>query len=172
MGQGTFRAAVAGLLVTLALAACGGDDDASADDTTTTEAEETSTTEDEGTTTTAPEGETTTEADDSATPEDEIATAWRANAVEHRADPNGTEHDYECPPDGIEDTVWGTETYTDDSSVCNAGVHAGAITYEDGGIVTIVIEGPQESFDGSESFGVTSQDYPAWPGSFSISGVD
>ena len=172
MGRGSLRAALAGLFLTVAMAACGGDDE-SAEDATTTEAEETTTSTADDTTTTEAEETTTPEAEDtSTTAVDEVANAWQAHAADRRAEPIGTEFDYDCPPGGIEAPIWGTGTYTDDSSVCNAGVHAGAITYEDGGTVTIVLEGPQESFEGSESFGVTSQEYPAWPGSFSISGVD
>jgi hypothetical protein len=150
----------------LAMAACGGDDDESADDTTTTEAEETTTTEAETTTT---DEASTTEAEPTTTA---AAEPWVAHAADHRADPIGTEHEYECPPDGIEDSIWGTDIYTDDSSVCNAAVHAGVITYEEGGTVTIVLEGPQESYVGTERNGVTSLDYPSWPGSFSIAGAD
>lgn len=166
MRQGTLRFATAtGLVLALGMAACGGDDGESADGaTTTTEAE------DETTTTTEAEEEetTTTGADATTTTVDEVDVAWRANAVEFREDPNGTEHDYECPPDGVEDTVWGTDVYTDDSSVCNAAVHAGLISLDEGGTVTIVIEGPQDAYTGSEQNGVTSSDYPAWPGSFSF----
>ena len=168
MRQGTLRFATAtGLVLALGMAACGGDDGESADDaTTTTEAEDETTTtteaEDDTTTTTA-EATTTTAAEI-----DEVLTAWRATAVEFREDANGAEHEFECPPDGVVGSVWGTDIYTDDSSVCNAAVHAGLITYEDGGTVTIVIEGPQDSYTGSEQNGVTTSDYPAWPGSFSF----
>ncbi len=55
--------------LTLMLTACGSDDDESADDTTTTEAEETTTTEAEETTTTEAEETTTTEAEETTTTE-------------------------------------------------------------------------------------------------------
>jgi hypothetical protein len=47
-----------------------------------------------------------------------------------------------------------------------------AITFDDGGTVTIVLEGPQTFFEASERFGVTSYQYPDFPGSFSIASVD
>jgi hypothetical protein len=165
--------AVAPLLLAGTFGACGGDDE-SADETTTTQDETTSTTAPEETTTTEDDDAdtTTTAAGTATTIAAEIDEAWRATAVEFRADTPGTEHEFDCPPDGFEDSVWGTDIYTDDSSVCTAAVHAGFITFEDGGTVTISIEGPQESFDASERNGVTSLEYPAWPGSFSVVSAD
>jgi LCCL domain len=138
------------LLVVAALAACGGDDEAS-DDTTTTE---------EVTTTTA-EGPTTTGEVDPAGED-----AWRANATEHRQ--AGGEHEYECPPGGTPDTIWGVETYSDDSSVCTAAVHVGLITLEDGGTVTIVMAPGEEFYDAGVANGITSISYPAYPSSFTF----
>jgi hypothetical protein len=58
--------------------------------------------------------------------------------------------------------------YTDDSSVCTAAVHAGAITVEDGGEVTIEITAGEDSYEGTEQNGIESFDYGPWGGSFSI----
>ena len=54
---------------------------------------------------------------------------------------------YVCPPEGQAYTVWGTEIYTDDSSVCTAAVHAGLINFENGGEVFIAVRGG-ESYRG------------------------
>lgn len=62
--------------------------------------------------------------------------------------------------------VWGTDVYTDDSSICEAAVHAGVITRADGGRVDLEVLGQQQSFRGSTRNGVSTLDYPAWPGSF------
>lgn len=62
-------------------------------------------------------------------------------------------------------TVWGTETYTDDSGICRAAMHAGVIDAE-GGNVTVNIVGGLDSYTGSEANGVESRDYGAWSGSF------
>jgi hypothetical protein len=62
--------------------------------------------------------------------------------------------------------VWGTGTYTDDSSVCSAGVHAGRITAAEGGTVRIEIAPGMESYEGSEANGVTSLSYGQWDGSY------
>ena len=61
--------------------------------------------------------------------------------------------------------LWGTDVYTDDSSICQAAVHAGAIP-RSGGPVRVQAAPRQESYAGSERNGVTSQDYGAWEGSF------
>ena len=63
-------------------------------------------------------------------------------------------------------SVWGTGTYTDDSSICTAAVHAGVITPDDGGTVVIEIAPGQSSYQGSTAHGVTSNDYGEFGGSF------
>jgi ABC-type transport system substrate-binding protein len=94
---------------------------------------------------------------------------WSLHAVEHR-DQVGEEFTYDCPPadESRTDTVWGTDVYTDDSSVCTAAVHAGAITVEDGGEVTIEIRPGQDSYVGSEQNGIESSPYGPWGGSFAV----
>jgi hypothetical protein len=64
--------------------------------------------------------------------------------------------------------VWGDGPFTDDSSVCTAGVFVGAITFEDGGTVTIEMTGPQESYEPAEANGVSTFEYGEWPGSFQV----
>ena len=64
--------------------------------------------------------------------------------------------------------MWGTDTYTDDSSVCIAAVHAGLITEDEGGRVVIEIAPGEESYTGSEANGITSTDYGSWSGSFTF----
>jgi hypothetical protein len=61
-------------------------------------------------------------------------------------------------------TVWGTSIYTDDSALCRAAVHAGAITLSGGEIHAIIRPG-QSSYVGSTQNGVTSYSYGAWLGS-------
>ncbi len=94
---------------------------------------------------------------------------WSVNAVEHRAQV-GEQFTYDCPPadESRFDTVWGTDVYTDDSSVCTAAVHAGAITVEDGGEVTIEIAPGEDSYEASEQNGIESSPYGPWGGSFVV----
>jgi hypothetical protein len=65
-------------------------------------------------------------------------------------------------------TVWGTEVYTDDSSLATAAVHAGLLKDGERGILKVTIVKGQESYRGTTSNGVTTQDYGAWEGSFTI----
>ena len=45
--------------------------------------------------------------------------------------------------------VWGTDLYTDDSSVCTAAVHAGTFTYELGGVIVFEPRAGAESYEGT-----------------------
>ena len=95
---------------------------------------------------------------------------WTTSAMEYRGQ-NGVIVGYECAPNPDRvavGTVWGTGTYSDDSSVCAAGVHAGAITFAKGGVVVFEALAGQESYTGSNQNGVESANWPSWQGSFSI----
>lgn len=74
-----------------------------------------------------------------------------------------------CPARGVPARVWGTDTYTEDSSICTAAAHAGVITPEKGGSVTIQRAGAQRSFVASERNDVTSNEWKGTPTSFSVS---
>ena len=101
------------------------------------------------------------------TPDTTVEDAWRATAVDHRADV-GEQFSYECPARGEASNIWGTDLYTDDSSVCTAGVHTGTITFEEGGSVTIEIRAGADEYVPSERNGVTSLVYGPWGGSFVV----
>ncbi|HSL56744.1 MAG TPA: LCCL domain-containing protein, partial [Acidimicrobiales bacterium] len=64
--------------------------------------------------------------------------------------------------------VWGTDVYSDDSSVCRAGIHAGAIDATSGGSFAIVVRGGRDRYVGSARNGVTTRDWGAWHRSFVI----
>lgn len=136
---------------------------------TTTEAEDetpATTRERERTTTTRSGGSPGTAVGDDA--EEEVTdSTWTENATNFRGR-NGLKVAYECAPGGQFGSVWGTGTYTDDSSVCTAAVHAGLITQPQGGRVVIEIEPGEDSYDGSTSNGVTSSDYGRWDGSYTF----
>lgn len=92
---------------------------------------------------------------------------WHLTPSDHRAD-IGRSFRYECPPGGAPETIpiWGVGTYTDDSSVCVAAVHAGLITAADGGSVMVTISTGQDSYRSGVANGITSSSYGVWPGSF------
>ncbi|MCZ7544259.1 MAG: LCCL domain-containing protein [Anaerolineae bacterium] len=68
---------------------------------------------------------------------------------------------------GCAESLWGTDVYTDDSSVCTAARHAGVIA-ETGGFVTVTVVEGQETYTGSVQNGVESWDYGSWDRSFSV----
>lgn len=70
------------------------------------------------------------------------------------------------PPDGNAGSLWGTDIYTDDSSIGTAAVHAGLINFASGGRVTIEIRDGQPSYAGSRRNGVESSAYGQWGRSF------
>ena len=94
-------------------------------------------------------------------------TNWGTAATDHRGQ-IGQRFDYRCPPGGSARRIWGTDVYTDDSSICTAAVHAGVITSAAGGLVTIEMRPGQGSYTGSQRYGVQSGPYGAWSGSFSF----
>ena len=57
--------------------------------------------------------------------------------------------------------MWGTDVYTDDSSLCHAAVHAGAIPASGGSLRVRAISG-QSSYTGSTRNGMVTRDYGAW----------
>lgn len=92
---------------------------------------------------------------------------WTDGAGRYRGR-NGERFTYLCPPNGAEYRAWGTDVYTDDSSVCTAAVHAGKITLKDGGAVTFEIRPGQNAYIGSTRNGITSSNYGPWGGSFAF----
>lgn len=62
--------------------------------------------------------------------------------------------------------VWGTDTYTLDSTLALASVHAGVLKTGQTGVVRVKIQGPQAAFPGSTRNGVTSMGYGPYTGSF------
>jgi LCCL domain/Stigma-specific protein, Stig1 len=63
-------------------------------------------------------------------------------------------------------TVWGTETYTNDSAICVAAVHAGVMKFATGGAVTVEMSPGRKTYLGSVSHGVTSSSWGAWSCSY------
>lgn len=98
-----------------------------------------------------------------------IAATWTTNPAAQRGR-NGERFTFICPPGGTPASVWGTDLYTDDSSVCAAAVHAGLITFASGGTVTIEIRPGASSYTGSARNGVTSGNWGSFAGSFAFVG--
>jgi hypothetical protein len=92
---------------------------------------------------------------------------WDDNAQAFRGQ-NGTIHRVWCPPGGSVHTVWGSGPYTDDSSVCNAAVHAGRIRPETGGTFGVLTSQGFKRYRGSSRNGITSLNFGQYPGSFVV----
>lgn len=97
----------------------------------------------------------------------QLRLEWSKNVTEYRGQ-NGRRITHVCPPEGQLIPVTGTDSYTDDSGVCSAAVHAGLITLAAGGVVTIEIGPGRKSYAGSARNGVTSKSFGSWWGSFSF----
>jgi hypothetical protein len=92
---------------------------------------------------------------------------WRVSAAQYRPWV-GAQYTYHCPAHGTPGALWGTDVYTDDSSVCTAAVHARLISLAKGGDVTIQMVDGQASYRGSTRNGLKSNPYKVWGGSFII----
>ena len=95
---------------------------------------------------------------------------WTATAHQFEGQ-TGQRFTYVCPVFGPNDdvsgdNVWGTTTYTDDSSVCAATVNYGLITIESGGTVTIEMRAGLASYTGSNRNGTTTESSGRSTGSF------
>jgi hypothetical protein len=72
-----------------------------------------------------------------------------------------------CPPQPQstdsrepEPVAYGTDIYTQDSSICLAAQHAGRITAAEGGVVTFFLGPGLQRFDGSTRDGVATREWP------------
>jgi hypothetical protein len=74
-----------------------------------------------------------------------------------------------CPAGCIgRDFIYGTDIYTDDSWICGASIHAGAIT-DAGGQVRVTIAAGQATYVGSTRNGVETNDWNSgWSRSFTV----
>jgi hypothetical protein len=95
-----------------------------------------------------------------------IEGTWTTQADTYRGQ-NGQRFTISFPAGGIvSDRLWGTDLYTDDSSVATAAVHAGLISVQNGGTVTIEIRSGATAYTGSNRNGVASKDWGPFSGSF------
>lgn len=69
----------------------------------------------------------------------------------------------------IEGSVWGTDVYTDDSSIATAAVHAGLLKPGEEGQLQVTFEAGRSGYEGSTRNGVTTQSYGAYGRSYRLS---
>jgi hypothetical protein len=94
---------------------------------------------------------------------------WTSSATEYDGLTDKTIA-YNCPANGTIGTVWGSEPYTTDSSVCTAAVHAGRISLADGGWVVIQIREGDQSYEGTTQYGIVTTAYGPYAWAFSFAG--
>ena len=94
-----------------------------------------------------------------------IPVTWSTAAGTFKTDP-GLTYKFQCPEHGTAGVVWGSDVYTGDSSVCTAAVHAGIITLEGGGVVTIEFRPGRKAYGSTLRNGITSSNYGEYPNSF------
>jgi hypothetical protein len=92
-------------------------------------------------------------------------TTWEANGTSLNGK-DGQTLTLACSSGGIAHSVWGTDIYTADSSICTAGVHSGLITYQQGGTVTIELRPGRTVYGCSERNGVATSPYGSYGQSF------
>jgi len=65
-------------------------------------------------------------------------------------------------------SIWGSETYTDDTDIGTAAVHAGLLKPGQTGVLQVTILPGMQSYAASTRNGVTSSPYAAWTGSYQM----
>jgi hypothetical protein len=69
-------------------------------------------------------------------------------------------------------SVWGTDTYTTDSRLATAAVHAGALREGERGLVRVtLVDADGMAYEGSTRHGVTSYDYAVYPLAYRVERV-
>ena len=98
----------------------------------------------------------------------QIGCTFVANQLRNHAP--GMNYRVECPAGcaATPRTVWGTDTYTADSAVCTAAIHAGVVTGRGGQLTVTIIPG-QPAYRGSTRNGVRSSDYGSYGESYALS---
>ena len=118
-----------------------------------------------GHTTTSPDNSNTSPPAPPSSAADGKPTAWEANATSLNGK-DGETFTLACSPGGTAHSVWGSDIYTADSSICTAAVHSGLITFQQGGAVTIELRPGGTIYGCSERNGVTTSPFGSYQHSF------
>jgi hypothetical protein len=88
----------------------------------------------------------------------------RASNLKGKLDQDFT---YQCPQNGtVNNYIYGSDSYTIDSSICSSAVHAGIINAKDGGKVQLRVRPGEKFYNGTSRNGVTSNRYGSYDWSF------
>lgn len=107
---------------------------------------------------------TTSEEEDT---EDITPIAWDTTAAGFTGEAGKT-YTFRCPAEGSEHGVYGSDIYTQDSSICTAAVHAGLFRLEQGGIVTIEYRPGRSTYGSTVRNGIKSRTWGEYPRSFVV----
>lgn len=99
--------------------------------------------------------------------EDITPIGWNTTATSYKND-EGLTYKFRCPSGGVPSSIWGSDVYTQDSSICTAAVHAGVFSLEDGGVVTIEFRPGRRTYGSTERNGITPNTYGEYPHSFVV----
>ncbi|YCM42274.1 LCCL domain-containing protein [Verrucomicrobiaceae bacterium 227] len=95
------------------------------------------------------------------TPTPYSLTGFRASGV-------GTVYYFEVIGDGSSFSIWGSDIYTDDSSLAKASVHSGSLMAGETGIVKVTLLAGQASYAGTTRNGQTSSNWGVFGNSFMV----
>jgi hypothetical protein len=96
---------------------------------------------------------------------DTTPIGWDTSAADFKGEAGRT-YRFSCPSDGTAQAVYGSDIYTDDSSICTAAVHAGIISIEQGGAVTIEIRPGRSTYGSTIRHGIKSMNFGEYGRSF------
>lgn len=71
----------------------------------------------------------------------------------------------------LDGQIWGTDTYTRDSTLGAAAVHAGLLKPGESGVLRLTVVPPLGSYKGSSRNGVTTADYGPFPHCWTLSAI-
>ena len=99
--------------------------------------------------------------------EDITPIAWDTTPSGFKGE-DGQTYTFRCPEEGTENLIWGSDVYTQDSSICTAAVHVGRISLARGGIVTIEFRPGRSTYGSTVRNGIKSRTYGEYPRSFVV----
>jgi hypothetical protein len=80
----------------------------------------------------------------------------------------GKTYAFRCPAEGSAKPIYGSDIYTDDSSICTAAVHVGLISVESGGLVTIESRPGRSTYGSTTRHGIKSINFGEYGRSFIV----
>ncbi len=87
--------------------------------------------------------------------EDITPIAWETTASGFKGE-QGQTYTFRCPEKGTVYSIYGSDVYTDYSSICIAAVHAGLFTLEQGGVITIEYRPGRSTYGSTDRNGIKS----------------